>query len=398
MKPRATTHVGKGSSRHNFREFPKEAKGNSDIDRDLSLQNKFFLNNRWFESEAEVEQYLSNNVTIFNKQKERFKGDKRYYNLSLAEKYELLYYEKIFGKTINNQHKRNASRRQQCLNKNAIDMLQSKKTQPEESILQIGNKYYCPVSERQLWEIYKDYVKKHNIKFGKHIKVLDASLHVDEGTFHIHERKVFVGVNSHNETYPLKDEALGLLGIERPDMTTYKGRFNNRKQTYSAECRKIWIETCQEHGIEVETTPREYADKKGLVTIEYKFKQEQRKLQKLNEELSLEIARQKEAIQKNNSMLRSQDSTIESNKKILKQQGQKKQLLKNDIDDMTGLATEINQRMDILYNEYSNDYRSVDEANYILSKLKEEYPDYAQELIDNFEKQLHMLECEDIEL
>lgn len=397
MKPRATTHAGKGSSKHNFREFPEAAKGDSDIDRDLSFQNKFFLNNKWFESEIEVKQYLNNNMSIFNKQKERFKGDKRYYDLSLSEKYELLYYEKLFGKTINNQHKRNTSRRQQCLNKNAIDMLQSKKTQPEESILQIGNKDYCPVSERQLWDIYKDYVKKHNDKYGKYIKVLNASLHVDEGTFHIHERKAFVGVNSHNEAYPMKDEALGLLGLERPDMTTHKGRYNNRKQTYSAECRKIWIETCQEHGIEVETIPKEYADKKGLTTIEYKFKQEQKKLQKLNEELSIEIARQKETIQKNNSMLRSQDSTIETNKKILKQQGQKKQSLKDDIDDMTEQTAELNQRMDILYSEYLKDYKSVDEAFYIFNRLRNEYPDYTKEIIADFETQSFAHEYDDIE-
>lgn len=283
MKPRATTHAGHGSIKHNFREFPKEAKGDSDINRDLSGQNKFFLNSKWLNSESEMQQYMSKNKLIFNRQKERFKDDSRYKNLSLSEKYELLFYEKAFDKTINNQHERNAIRRQQCLDRNAIDMLTSKKTQPEETIFQIGDLKNCPdvVTSEGLWDIYKDYQKEHNKRFGAHIKVIDAVLHQDEGSFHIHERKVFIGLNSHDEAYPGKESALTLLGIERPDKTKNKNRFNNRKQTYSAECRKIWLDVCREHGIEVETTPREYADKQGLTIIEYKVQQEQNKLQSI---------------------------------------------------------------------------------------------------------------------
>lgn len=297
-RPRATTHAGRGSSKHNFREFPKEAKGNSDINRNLSDQNKFFLNNKWLNSESEMQEYLIKNEPIFNKQKERFKNDSRYKDLSLSEKYELLFYEKAFGKTITNQHERNASRRQQCLDKNAIDMLISKRTQPEETIFQIGDLKNCPnaVTSNELWDIYQEYQKKHNERFGKHIKVIDATLHIDESSYHIHERKVYIGLNSHNEAYPSKDSAFTLLGIERPDMCKAKSRFNNRKQTYSVECRKIWIDVCQEHGIDIETVPKEYADKKGLTTIEYKVAQEQKRLQAVRGDVD-DISQQISALQ-----------------------------------------------------------------------------------------------------
>ncbi len=423
MKPRATTHAGKGTSKHNFREFPKEAKGDQHINRDLSDQNKFFLNGRWLNSGSEMRQYIVKNESSFNKQKERFKDVSRYKDLSLSEKYELLFYEKAFGKTITNQHVRNESRRQQCLNRNAIDMLVSKKTQPEETIFQIGDLKNCPnaVTSEELWAIYKDYQKEHNRRFGSRIKVLDAVLHQDEGTFHIHERKAYIGLNSHNEAYPGKDSALAFLGIERPDKTTDKNRFNNRKQTYSAECRQIWLDVCQEHGIDIETIPREYSDKKGLTTIEYKVQQEQSKLQTVKDKtdkatsnliaigskldkITNEYSVKKQAnnelginIQKNNMLLRSQMSTIESNKEILKKQELKRQSIKDNVDDLNNQEAEINQRMNILYNKYSEQYEDIDKIDYIAKRLESEFPDYFKELLTDFESQQYMLEYEDIE-
>lgn len=241
---------------------------------------------------------------------------------------------KYFKNTIKAQHVRNATNRQQCLNKSALDMLLSKKTQPEETIFQIGNKNFCPISAEQLWDIYKDYQRLHNAKFGKHIKILDAALHSDETTLHIRERKVFLGVNSHTEVYPAKDSALELLGIERPNTNKKKDRFNNRKQTYTAECRKIWIHICRQHGINLETEPQIYSDKKGLEITEYKVAQEMNKLQSIENELTKintvkervqeDIKQQGVEVKKNNSLLRSQISTIQSNKKILKQQEQQK--------------------------------------------------------------------------
>lgn len=421
MKPRTATHSGQGSAKHNFREFPEEAKGYSDIDRGLSLQNKFLLNGKFFNSQSEMQQYLKQNISAFSKQKEQFKDDKQYKDLSLSQKFELMYYTKYFGETIKAQHQRNERNRQQCLNKSAIDMLLSKKTQPEESILQIGNKDYCPISGDELWSIYKDYQKKHNAKFGRYIKILDSVLHVDESTIHIHERKIYIGVNSHGEAYPGKDSALGLLGIERPDMSSAKGRYNNRKQTYSAQCRKLWIETCQEHGLDIETIPREYAGKKGLTTIEYKVSQEQKKLQSVKEQIDKKtsslisidskvsqkrkeynslidgITIQREAIQKNDSMLRSQVSTIQSNDKILKRQTQLKQSLKNDVDDLNNQEAELNQRMEILYSEYSEDYEKIDIVDYISQRLKKEYPDYFKELLADFRSQSYVHEYDSIE-
>lgn len=338
MKPRTTTHAGKGTAKHNFREFPVNAKGNSDIDRSLSNQNKFYINGTFFELQSDMLKYLSKNALVFDNQAKRFKDDKRYKDLTLSEKYELLYYEKLFGQTINSQHERNASRRQQCLNKNAIDMLTSKRTQPEETILQIGNKDYCPVNGDQLWDIYKDYQKKHNTKYGKYVKILDAALHVEEATLHIHERKVFIGQNQHNQAYPSKESALTMANVERPDKTKVNSRYNNRKQTYSADCRKMWIDVCREHGFDVETVPKEYPDKHGLDLITYKVEQE---------------------------------------KNHLKQ-------LQTDIDNLQQLIKDKQDYNAYLDDLYQSDYQEVDQALQVFYYLKEHEADFLQNLINSF--------------
>ncbi len=205
--------------------------------------------------------------------------------MGVSQRYELLAYEKFYGNAIDMQHKRNESRRQQCRNRDAIDMMASKKTEPEECILQVGNKDYCPVTAEQLWEIYKDYVGRHNQRFGRHIMILDSVLHADETTPHIHERRMYMGQNAHGEVCPAMDSAFALMGIERPDMGKPKSRYNNRRQTYSAECRQMWIDACRGHGLDLETEPRVYADRHGLELTEYKVRQEQGKLDDIQAQL-----------------------------------------------------------------------------------------------------------------
>lgn len=118
----------------------------------------------------------------------------------------------------------------------------------------------------------------HNTKFGQHIVILDAVLHTDETTPHIHERKAYVGQNKHLEACISKNSALELLGINRVDLSKSQSRYNNPKQTYSAMCREMWIECCKQHGLDIETVPRVYKDKHGLELIEYNVQQEQNKL------------------------------------------------------------------------------------------------------------------------
>lgn len=90
-------------------------------------------------------------------------------------------------------------------------------------------------------------------------------------------------------------------------------------------------------------------------------------------------------------------STIESNKEILKKQELKRQSIKDNVDDLNNQEAEINQRMNILYNKYSEQYEDIDKIDYIAKRLESEFPDYFKELLTDFESQQYMLEYEDIE-
>ena len=68
------------------------------------------------------------------------------------------------------------------------------------------------------------------------LSLIHISLHLDEGTPHIHERHVFDCENRYGELCPQQEKALEELGIPLPNPEKPKGRNNNRKQTFDAVC------------------------------------------------------------------------------------------------------------------------------------------------------------------
>lgn len=342
-KARATNHVGKqgqGTSRHNFREFPKQTKekGASDINRNLTNNNQYYVGGRFFNSDTEMKNFFNSQTDFFIKQAFRYRHNKDYKNLSASQKYELGVYQELLDEGIKAQHRRNAANRQECLDRDALDILTSTKTSPEESILQVGSKDYCPINAEQLWSIYKDYVKIHNNKFGQHIVILDAVLHTDETTLHIHSRVVYVGANKHGEPCISKNSALELLGISRPDLRKPQSRYNNPKQTYTAMCRNMWLECCRQHGLDLETESHIYEDKHGLELTEFKVRQEKEKLEALT-------AEQKKVVDKNTRLISKQEQMIA---------------------------------------EYKNNWKDVDMAMYIAGVLQRDFPEYCKEIEDNY--------------
>lgn len=341
-KARATNHAGKGTTRHNFREFPQETKekGKSDINRNLTNNNQYYIAGEFYNNE-QLNRFYRTHKNYFEKQAFKYRSNPNYADLTNSQKLELGLYECLVQESIKGQHNRNKQHRQEHLNRDVLDVLLSPKTSPEECILQVGNKDYCPVSSEQLWSIFKDYVKMHNSKFGEYIKILDAVLHTDETTPHIHVRKAYIGKNRHEEAIISKNSALELLGIERPDMSKLQSRYNNRKQTYTAKCRQMWLDICRKHGLNLETEPRVYGDSHGLELTEYKVRQEQEKLDKVNQ-------------------------YIEEQKKIIFKS-----------------AEIINKQNDkIMY--YEDNWNDVDMAIYVSNTVKAEYPEYYADVTKSY--------------
>jgi len=404
MKVRITNHTGNGSARHNFREFPEAAKGISVIDRSLSSRNKVYINGRWFRSLTDAENHICG-IPEFVSQPMRFE-DSRIEQMSVAERYELLVYEKFFKTTVANQNERNRKRRQISRNRTLIDLLASKP--PEESILQIGNRENCPVTGDQLWNIYQDYVKKHNEMFRKNILIVSAVLHCDEpsGTPHIHQRVVYLGRNSSGELYPNKSSSYCALGIERPNLEKVKSRYNNRKQSYSKICRKIWAESCLMHGISVELKPAARADRRGLQLVEFKVSQEKCRLESVQDEVaqgtsriktlaaaisrSMALEKQlrddvKEAEQELVDIRRQTEKAVADKQDVdgeLEAVSRKLRSRKKELEDLQGQVEEMKGALDELQETWETDAAYVYECIHFRELVQSEESSYANSVIE----------------
>lgn len=373
---RTTTHVGrkgKGGVRHNFREYDFSKAKNIHMDR---MSDDLFLINYF---ERDVCLYNINqlaglayaNQTVFNRLMDRYGDNPKFSKLTAMQKVELAQYEKFLGDSINAQNDRYRSKGQYKYCKDTVDVLLSNKTKPTESIFQIGDRENH-VSASTLWNVYADYFQRHNEQFGDHIKILNATLHVEESTPHIHQRVVFLGENKHGEVIVSKTEALKCLGIEAPHPDQKQDRFNNRLMTYTAMCRDLWIDVCREHGIEVETVPTN-PQQHGLDLAEYKAACEEKKLYAAQEQLT----------------------ALESD---LKSQQQELSKLNSAVSDKFKFMGILNNRIEELDDKYTDEYQQFDIALQIAELLQQEDPDYFEELQTRLDSPVSELYTDDLEL
>lgn len=121
-------------------------------------------------------------------------------------------------------------------------------------MIQLGNIDHA-VTPDVLAKVSAEFFDEFNKRYGSHIHILDWALHLDEATPHIHERHVFDAKNKYGELCPQQDKALEELGFELPDPAKKKGKYNNRKMNFDAECRKLFLEIAQRNGVQVECEP-----------------------------------------------------------------------------------------------------------------------------------------------
>lgn len=164
-----------------------------------------------------------------------------------------------------------------------------KKTCPEESLIQIGT-IEESVSGETLRQIAVDFFEEFESRFGKHVHILDWSLHLDEATPHIHERHVFDCSNRYGEIAPQQEKALEALGIELPHPDQKPGRTNNRKMTFDSICRTMLFDIVRWHGLHLDQEPdyggRKYLEKQDYIVM--KKREELKAVSGKLEELEIE--------------------------------------------------------------------------------------------------------------
>ena len=201
------------------------------------------------------------------------------------------FYESRYSNFVESQNERNAKIRHTERNRTIEDLLEGKKTCPEETIYQLGT-LDEHASAEDLLNIVTEFINEFKAKFGEHVHVLDWALHLDESTPHIHERHVFDCENKYGEVAPQQEKALETLGFELPDPDKPLSRRNNRKITFDAACRKMLFEITKRHGLELEEEA-EYGNRQYLEKQDYILAKQKEQLaaqQNRLDELTLKVS------------------------------------------------------------------------------------------------------------
>ena len=188
---------------------------------------------------------------------------------------EAAFYEKHIRKHLDAQNARYRAQRHAERAKTMDEYRKSPQTCPEEVILQIG-KMGDTIPADMMARIIQEQINWEQQQFPG-VKVLDVALHMDEqGAPHIHERRAWVYTDKNGNLAISQNKSLEQMGVELLHPDRPRGRFNNRKQTFSRMCREHLLQICREHGLEIEEIPQEKS-RSGLSHVAYMTRQEEEK-------------------------------------------------------------------------------------------------------------------------
>ena len=192
-------------------------------------------------------------------------------------RYEQAVYEEYFSDYLNSRNEKAIKGRHKDRVQTMEQFRVNPKACPEETLFYIGNRDNL-VDPDVLAAVYESYVQWHNETFPN-VMLLNAYLHLDEASPHIHERKVWT---AHDGDMLIinQEKALAEMGIERPNPDKKVSRYNNAKMTYTAMCREKLIELARAHGLEIEDKPKD-PSKSGKDLLKIQVKDLERKLAEL---------------------------------------------------------------------------------------------------------------------
>ena len=289
---------------------------------------------------------------------------------SRFEKVEQAFYSQRYFDYCDGQHERNFKRGHTERDRTTEDLRLSKKTCPEESIIQIGTKeeHVDPVV---LLKIASQYFSEFEKRFGTNVHILDWALHLDEATPHIHERHVFDVVNQYGEVQPAQDKALEALGVTLPYPDKPKSKTNNRKVMFDSICRTMLFDICKEHGLALDEEPsyggRKYLEKQDYILMKQnqklaeQEKQIGQKQQEISEaearigktelvlkEMESQLSEKQQDLEHAAWELSSQKRAVEANYDTMRKQRQQMQELHMQIGDAEAFIEEVTETA---YNE-----------------------------------------------
>lgn len=258
-------------------------------------------------------------------------------DISLRD-HEIEMYHKYFDRALQSKNEKARKQRHPERCKTMDSYLDGKNSCPEEEILQIGKEgVYQDVDTFR--RCVEEYIKRHQSRFPD-IKILDASVHVDETSIHCHLRKVY--------TYSGKDglevgqhRCLENLGYTLPDPEKPRGQRNNLKIPYTRDSRDLWIEVCEEMDrdltVDRKPDPKSYSEDLS----EYK---RQKSIEKY--ELGQKILEnQRQTITENQRSMESFRQTLKEAKAFLQDQGVEVDPERSIIDQLIAFLKSIREEI-----------------------------------------------------
>ena len=228
VKVRATAHRGRSGKhgaytpKHNDRNF--DASRSEHIDHEKSCQNTYWHCYKKTAPHLAFED-----------------AEKRFYNENFAEALEM-------------KNKRYIKSRHKERVKTMDEYRTSERHCPEEIIFQLGAHDQKRPSSRLLWNIIAEFSEwQKSLWYDKRsearIVPLDMALHLDEpnAADHVHLRQVYIAKNKDGFWEVNQEECLKRIGIERGDQSKERGRYNNRKKTFTQIARNKFIEIAKAH-------------------------------------------------------------------------------------------------------------------------------------------------------
>lgn len=188
---------------------------------------------------------------------------------------ELHFYDKWFTKSLESQNAKHVKSRHYERVKTMDQYRKSPKTCPEETIVQVGT-MDDHITGKLLNKVCLEFIIWHQKAYPQ-CKILNYAVHMDESTPHVHFRRVWVAKGKDGLWTVNQAKSLEQMGVQRPHPEKTEHIYNNAKMTYTKDCRDKLTSICQEHGITLETEPREKS-KSGRTLETYKYEQEEARL------------------------------------------------------------------------------------------------------------------------
>ena len=207
-----------------------------------------------------------------------------------ATKHEKKIYKQLFEKGLEERNQRYIKNRNKKRCREIKDLYQDPKTAPMETIFQVSNSRSDVLTREEKRRIAEEAWKKTvNIMFSSYkdnMVPLDASLHMEEQTPHIHFRCVFVTSDENGTLMPNQTQALEEMGFQSGKRT----RYDNALIRFTDHVREVFYQECEKLGLEID---REVVSpsKRQKDVLEYQVEQLTKEKDSKQEELDLVNAR-----------------------------------------------------------------------------------------------------------